>query len=234
LRVKSWNPPAGALDVPRDTVIRLVFDGYPDPDTVGLGGMIITTGVYFHGGRYNVDLVDKAINFRASGTLRAQLGYNVTVRPDLLSLHGCAAVMEQRSFRTGATSAMPPAAPAAPRPLADVLPIFTRSCAGGGCHRAPSEEPGDGCLAAPAAGLSLCDSQARGALVDVPSRQVSRLDLVKRNDSARSYLLRKLLPGDTDDRPAPGALGHRDPPGAPLTTDELHVIASWIDTGANP
>jgi hypothetical protein len=93
---------------------------------------------------------------------------------------------------------------------------------------------GDGCLTAPAAGLSLCDREARGALVDVPSRQVSRLDLVKRNDSARSYLLRKLLPGDTDDRPAPGALGHRDPPGAPLPTDDLRLIARWIDTGANP
>jgi hypothetical protein len=60
------------------------------------------------------------------------------------------------------------------------------------------------------------------------------MDRVKPNDSARSYLLRKLLPGDSDDRPAPGALGHRDPPGAPLTKDQMHVIASWIDTGANP
>ena len=230
----SWTPPAGALDVPRDTVIRLVLDDYPDPDTVGLGGVIITTGVYYHGGTFGVDLIEKAITFRAGGTLRAQLGYNVTVRPGLRSLHGCPAVMEQRSFRTGATSAMPPPAPADPRPLADVLPIFAASCAGGGCHRASPAESGDGCLAAPAAGLSLCDAEARAALVDVTSRQVTSMDLVKRNDSSRSDLLRKLLPGDTDDQPAPGALGHRDPPGAPLTKDQLRKIADWIDTGANP
>ena len=60
---------------------------------------------------------------------------------------------------------------------------------------------------------------------------MSRLSLVAPHDSARSYLLRKLLPGDTPDRPAPTTLGHRDPPDAPLTTDELRTIAKWIDDG---
>ena len=58
-------------------------------------------------------------------------------------------------------------------------------------------------------------------------------DVVAPNDSPRSYLLRKLLPGDTPDMPAPTTLGHRCPPGAPLSRDELHAIAKWIDTGAN-
>jgi hypothetical protein len=230
LHVRSWFPPAGALDVPRDTTVRLVFDDYPDPDTVGLGGVIITTGVYYNGGVYGVDLIEKAITFHGLGSFRPQLGFNITVRPGLRSLHGCEATMAQRSFRTGSAFAMAAPTPPVARPMADVLPIFAASCAGGACHRAADGQ----CLDAPAAGLSLCDSQARGALVHVPSRQVSNLDLVKPNDSARSYLLRKLLPGDTPDRPAPGALGHRDPPGAPLTNDELHVIARWIDSGANP
>jgi hypothetical protein len=237
LRVLSWTPPGGASNVPRDTVIRLVFDGYPDPDTVNLGGVIVTTGVFYNGGTYNVDLIEKTITFRAAIALRGLLGYNITVQPGLLSLHGCPAVMEQRSFRTSGTTSMPPPPPAPVVPFAEVQPIFARSCGGSTCHRAVAQDvqtSPDGCLATPAGGLSLCDRQARAALVDVPSRQVSRLDLVKRNDSARSYLLRKLLPGDTVDRPAPGALGHRDPPGAPLTTDELHAIARWIDAGANP
>jgi hypothetical protein len=234
LRVQSWSLPAGALDVPRDTTVRLVFDDYPDPDTVGLGGVIVTTGVYYNGGTYGVDLIEKAVTFHPIGSFRPQLSFNITVRPGLRSLHGCEAAMAQRSFRTGTAFTSPTPTPPEARPLADVLPIFAQSCSGGACHRAVGGAPGDGCLAAPAAGLSLCDAQARDALVHVPSRQVSQLDLVKPNDSARSYLLRKLLPGDTSQQPAPGTLGHRDPPGAPLTNDELHVIARWIDTGANP
>jgi hypothetical protein len=80
-------------------------------------------------------------------------------------------------------------------------------------------------------GLSLCDADLVDAVLDVPSRQVSRLHLVEPRDAARSYLLRKLLPGDTPDRPAPTTLGHRDPPGEPLSDPDLRAIASWIDTG---
>jgi hypothetical protein len=234
--VLSWTPRGGATNVPRDTVVRLVLNDYPEPDSVDLGGVIVTTGAFYHGGTFGVDLIDKTVTFRAGGTLRAELGYNVTVQPDLLSLHGCPAVMEQRSFYTSATAAMPPPGRAPLVPFAEVQPIFARSCGGATCHRAAAADlqtSPDGCLDAPAAGLSLCDRQARASLVDVPSRQVSRLDRVKPNDSSRSYLLRKLLPGDTPDRPAPGALGHRDPPEAPLTTDELRAIARWIDAGAS-
>lgn len=230
LRVLSWLPFGGSLDVPRDTVIRLALDGYPDPDTIDLGGVIVTTGVFYHGGRYSVDMVEKTISFRATNNLRAQLGYNVTVQPALLSLQGCPAEMAQRSFRTGSTVNGPPPPPPVAVPMAaEVLPLFARTCAGAACHRAD-----DGaCLPAPAGAVSLCDAQAHDALVDVPSRQLSRLDLVEPNDSARSYLLRKLLPGETPDRPAPTTLGHRDPPGAPLSRDELHAIARWIDAGAS-
>jgi hypothetical protein len=236
LRVLQWTPNGGALDVPRDTTIRLVLDDYPDPDTVDLGGFIVTTGVFYHPGVYAVDLLDKTISFRASGTLFPDLGYNLTIRPALQSLHGCPALEERRSFRTSATSAMPPAMPPESVPFAQVQPIFARACAGGACHRAASDGPAglDGCLPTPAAGLSLCDRDAVRALVGVPSRQVSRLHLVEANDSTRSYLLRKLLPGDAADRPAPTALGHRDPPGAPLPPTDLRALASWIDTGANP
>jgi hypothetical protein len=120
--------------------------------------------------------------------------------------------------------------PVAPTPYAAVQPIFAARCAGVGCHRARPED-GGGCLAMPAAGLSLCDAEAVDALVDVPSRQVNQLHLIEPHDSARSYLLRKLLPGDTPDRPAPSALGHRDPPDAPLSIDEQRAVASWIDDG---
>ena len=250
LHVLSWTPVNGALDVPRDTIISLTLDAYPEPHTVGLASVIITTGVFYHPGIFGIDMIDKAITFAAAGNLRPDLGYTITVRPALTSLQGCPAVEEQHLFHTSATTALPPPAPAVAVPFAAVQPIFARTCGGATCHRASladggatdggpadagaSEPMAGGCLSVPAAGLSLCDRDAVTALVGVPSIEVRRLHLVEPNDSARSYLLRKLLPGDTPDRPAPTTLGHRDPPGAPLPVDELRAIARWIDTGANP
>jgi hypothetical protein len=229
MRAVEWTPGANQTNVPRDTLIRVQFAQYPDPDTVDLGGIIVTTGAFYHPGAIRTDLVSKTITYAPAGGLRADLGYNVNVRAGLVSLQGCAAVPEQRSFRTAI--AAPAAAPTtAPTPYTAVQPIFAARCGGAGCHRAAAAD-GGGCLAAPAAGLSLCDAEAVSALVDVPSRQVSRLHLVEPLDSSRSYLLRKLLPGATPDVPAPTTLGHRDPPGTPLTTDELHTVASWIDDG---
>lgn len=232
LRVLQWTPTNGALDVPRDLPVSIRLNDYPDPDTVGTSAFIVTTGVFYHAGDYVTDLVDKTITFTATGNLRASLGYNMTVRTALRSLRGCPAVEDRRQFRTGAMTALPPPTPPVAVPFSTVQPIFAASCAGAACHRAEATD-GDGCLAHPAASLSLCDRDAVRALVDVPSLQVPRLALVRQYDSTRSYLLRKLLPGDTPDRPAPTALGHRDPPGAPLSRDELHAIARWIDAGAS-
>jgi hypothetical protein len=229
MRALQWTPAAGAQDVPRDTTIRIRFGQYPDPDSVDLAGLIVTTGPFYHPGTIRTDLIDKTVTYQPSGGWRPALGYNINVRASLVSLQGCGAVPEQHSFRTA--SAAPAAAAAVPpTPYAAVQPLFATRCAGAACHRATVAD-GGGCLTAPAAGLSLCDAEAVDAMLDVPSRQVSRLSLVAPHDSARSYLLRKLLPGDTPDRPAPTTLGHRDPPDAPLTTDELRTIAKWIDDG---
>jgi hypothetical protein len=230
LQALTWEPKAFAQQVPRDAVIRITFDDYPDPDTVGAADFLLTTGVYWHTGVYGVDLIDKSIWFRAANPLRAELGYTVTVMPPLLSLQGCPTILAQRTFHTASALAMPAEPPAVA--FSDVQPILKRSCGGAGCHRAAPEE-GGACLDAPAAGLSLCDRDAVDALVGVPSRQVSRLQLVEPRKAARSYLLRKLLPAsDGGDGPAPTALGHRDPPGAPLPEADLRTIARWIDVGA--
>jgi len=232
LQAVEWTPRNGQTGVARDTVVRVRFDAYPDPDTVGLGALIVTTGLYYHPGAIGLDLVDKAITYAPASGWRPDLGYDVNVRAALTSLQGCAVVPEQHTFRT--TTAAPSApAPVAPITYADVRPLFAQRCSGAACHRALTND-GGGCLAAPAAGLSLCDAEIVGALLGVPSRQVSRLELVADRDSTRSYLLRKLLPGDRPDEPAPTTLGHRDPPGDPLSTDELHLVARWIDDGLAP
>lgn len=80
-------------------------------------------------------------------------------------------------------------------------------------------------MPAPAGGVSLCSRQAYGNIVGVTSRQVARLAIVAPYDSARSYLLRKLLG-------APPTTGHRGPPGNVISDDELTLIQSWIDVGA--
>jgi len=229
MRVLEWTPRAAETNVPLNEAIRVRFGQYPDPDTADLGGLIVTTGPFYHPGTIRTDLIEKTITYDPAGGWRANLGYNVNLRAGLLSLQGCVAEPTQRSFRTALVASQAAPAPM-PTPYAAVQPIFAARCAGAGCHRATAAD-GGGCLAAPAAGLSLCDADAVDALVDVPSRQVSRLHLVEARDSARSYLLRKLLPGDTPDVPAPTTLGHRDPPGDPLSNEELHVVAQWIDDG---
>jgi hypothetical protein len=230
--VSGWQPNANDEDVPRDLPIRLQLTDYPEPDTVGYDGVVITTGLYYWGGDYAIDLVGKTITFRPSGGLRGGLGYDVHVLPTLRSLRGCAAVKQEISFRTGSGLVPKPPPVPAPATFSDVRKIFARSCAGAACHRA-SDAAGGGCLDAPAGALSLCDRDAVSALVAVPSRQLTRLQLVVPYDAPRSYLLRKLLPGATPDVPAPTALGHRDPPGAPLSEADLRAVASWIDAGAN-
>ncbi|MEP6654191.1 MAG: Ig-like domain-containing protein [Myxococcales bacterium] len=91
----------------------------------------------------------------------------------------------------------------------------------------PSEPASARCLAAPGGGLSLCERDARAALVGVPSRQVSPLVLVASSDSSRSYLLRKLVG-------APPLVGHSGVPSSndDLTQEDKRIIQDWIDRGA--
>jgi hypothetical protein len=225
--VANWSPYENELNVPTDVTVDLTFSDYPDPDTVGEPTMLLTTGVYRVPEVYRVDLARKAIIMSPDGQLNSQLGYTVTVSDGVASLAGCATSFAQRTFTTGQG---PANAPSPPVPaLADVQAIFSTSCAGG-CHADSS----GGCLTSPAAGLSLCAAEARAALVDVPSGQVSSLALVAPLDSARSYLVRKILPATIGGGPIPGTLGQREPPGPPLSPAELETIVAWIDGGALP
>jgi hypothetical protein len=165
---------------------------------------------------------------RPWANLISELGYMVHLHPALQSLGGCPGTETQRQFRTGTTRVAQPEAPSPA--MADVQAIFDTHCAGG-CHA----EPDGSCLPAPLGALSLCATEARGALVDVASRQQSALRLVKAGDASRSYLLRKLLPPAPSGAVAP-AFGHRGQGliGGDVTEDELRLLAAWIDRGALP
>jgi hypothetical protein len=224
--VVGSSPGADSAGAPTDTVVTLDFSDYPDPDTVATTSMLLTTGVFRVPETYRVDLVRKAVTMTPVGRLVALLGYSASVFPDLRSLAGCSASFQVRSFMTAQGAANNPPAPVPS--FSDLQPILDGACAGN-CHADTS----GGCLAAPVSGLSLCASEARDALVNVASREVTGQLLVSPGDSARSYLLRKLL-ATADGGPIATTRGEREPPGDPLTQDQLATIAAWIDGGALP
>jgi hypothetical protein len=244
LQLVDLVPAPDAHDVPGDVTLTLTFSDFPDPDTISTSTVVLFTGFYYHTGRYWVDLVDRRARFRPSGPLTPDLGYTLVIRPGIRSLRGCklepppALAGGTRPaaysfyFQIASEGAAPPADP--PPPAAtyrDVVGIFARHCAGSSCHLdvagGRSADDPSACLAEEAAGgrLSLCAAEAHGNLVGVPSRQIARLVRVAPRDSARSYLLRKLLG-------APPVVGHLGVPNDTLTDDELHALQSWIDTGA--
>jgi hypothetical protein len=223
-----WEPAANSLGAPTDVVVRVTFNDYPDPNTVNSDSLLLTTGFFWIPGVYGVDLPAKTATLRPWRPLSPNLAYTLHLVPGLHSLDGCAAPDTTREFRTGAgpEGASPPPVPA----FADIQALFEARC-GGGCHLDASV-PGGGCLGAPAGGLSLCAAESWDALVGVPARQESALLRVAPGDSARSYLLRKLIPDPPDGGPIPTVLGQREPPGAPLDPAEIEAVAAWIDSGA--
>jgi hypothetical protein len=131
-----------------------------------------------------------------------------------------------------------------PRPVsfADVIGLFARDCSGSGCHvqagdaattgsaggAGPDLSSGIDCPAIPASGLSLCSRDALDQLLGKGAVEVPRLIRVAPHDSARSYLLRKLLG-------APPVIGHQGTPvfGQPgISLEDLHLLEAWIDSGA--
>ncbi|HVV16540.1 MAG TPA: Ig-like domain-containing protein [Polyangia bacterium] len=225
--IVAWSPPSQAESVPTDSPITLTLSDYPDPDTASLASVVVTSGPFRVPEAYRVDLLTRSVRMSPISQLTPGLGYSVTVSPVLRSLAGCSVKRAHAEFTTGGGPAGTPPPPAPT--FADIGPIFPARCAAN-CHA----DPDGGCLAAPAAGVSLCLAEARQALVNVPSREVARLVLVSPFSAARSYLLRKLIPGGPGGGPIPGTLGQREPPGDPLADDQLRAISDWIDGGALP
>ncbi|MFL5305510.1 MAG: Ig-like domain-containing protein [Polyangia bacterium] len=225
--IVAWSPPSQAESVPTDSPITLTFSDYPDPDTVSLGSVVVTSGPYRVPEAYRVDLLTRSVWMSPISLLTPNLGYSITVSPVLKSLAGCSVTRAHAEFTTGGgpTGHAPPPAPT----FADIGPIFPARCASN-CHA----DPDGGCLAAPAAGVSLCLAEARQALVNVPSRELANLVLVSPFSAARSYLMRKLIPSGPDGGPIPGTPGQREPPDEPLSDDQLRAISDWIDGGALP
>ena len=91
--------------------------------------------------------------------------------------------------------------------------IFNASCTS--CHSGSS----------PSQGLNLSEGAAYGNTVNVPSTQVSSLDLVEPGDADNSYLIQKLE--------GTAQSGVRMPNGGPyLSTTLRQLVRDWIEAGA--
>jgi len=236
----ALTPPDGAMDVPPDAEMVYSFTDFPEPDTANSQNFGIFSGAYYYTAHETVDLIGRRIIFKPTSSLPRGLGFTLGMSTRVTSLRGCpiakppagpdgkAADSYYFSFRTVEPNVDVPATPRPPDPatFGQVLDVLAARCAG--CHL-PEPDPGQPgtCSTAPAGGVSLCASEAYASIVGVTSRQVSRLAIVAPRDSARSYLLRKLLG-------APPTTGHRAPPGQEISDEELTVIQTWIEAGAKP
>jgi hypothetical protein len=227
--VVSSVPADGTQGVATDAPISLTFSDFPDPESVGLNTVMLSSGVQTRLGGVQVDLITRSILFQVRNLLSSDLTYLITVLSGVESLTGCFAKADQRSFRTGSGPSDPPV-PRPPVPaFSDILTIFAARCGGGSCHRPTAGDAG--CLANPAQGLSLCDRDAWAALVNADATELAGMKRVLPGDASRSFLMRKIVPGPGDG-PVASTPGHRDPPDAPLDLVDQRAISDWINSGA--
>src|SRR5882757_7871944 len=85
----SSSPEDGAQDLPLDTAIELRFSDFPEPETVDLSSVVLSSGVQTRLGLFRVDLITRSIRFESRNWLWPDLTYLVTITPDLMSMTGC-------------------------------------------------------------------------------------------------------------------------------------------------
>ncbi|RMH64066.1 MAG: hypothetical protein D6677_05885 [Calditrichaeota bacterium] len=90
--------------------------------------------------------------------------------------------------------------------------VFQASCAFSGCHASNTKK----------AGLDLSSANAYNNLVNVTSTQNSALKRVSPNNSADSWLIKKLNGSGTSVMPPAGS----------LSSDKIDMVKAWIDAGA--
>lgn len=104
--------------------------------------------------------------------------------------------------------------------LRDVVPIFERRCALGGCHSPASAQ----------AGLVLTRDVAHQMLVNQPSRLRPSEVRVVPFDAAGSWLMTMVRP----EQEPRGGFSRMPLGSSPLTPNQIATIANWIDRGARP
>lgn len=207
-------PDNGQRDVPVSVVPSLTFAVPLDPATVGPDTLRLWSGGLEPGGTVSWSVVDRTITFLPGATLRARLAYAARLAPDARGIDG--SVPEEPVelvFVTGNADFGRPAAPVAPSFADDIVPLVTSHCAA--CHGGER----------PAAGLPLDTPEALVGTAVHASSEWLGWAVVRAGSPERSYLLYKVTG-------APGLVGSRMPPEAPLMRDEAWALERWIALGA--
>lgn len=101
----------------------------------------------------------------------------------------------------------------------DIQPIFTNSCALGGCHAGGS----------PAMGMNLSAGQAYGMIVDVASVELPSMDRIEPGMPDLSYLVHKIQ----GTQASVGGSGSRMPlTGCCLSQAQIDMVRNWVSQGA--
>lgn len=207
LRVVDQQPAQGG-DHPSGAPIRIVFDGYLDPDLPFRRAAVLRSADVLAAVDVGYDPSGPALVIVPRADMRADLAYEVVLDPAVLQ--GVDGRTLAGEYVLGFTARDAPSIEAEPIVFSrDLAPTFEARC---GCH---GPEP----LAFP----QLIPS----ALIDVPSPADPDLVLVDPGDPLRSVLLLKLLP----DYPQVRGLA-MPPDGPPLSGETLRRLVSWIEAGA--
>ncbi len=201
----STQPEAGAVH-PADAPLRVVFDHYLEPNLGLDASATLGSGAATFAARITYDPVARALLVVPLVTLRADLGYTLTVHAD--AIRGYAgetlAADVTLGFRAGRA-----AAPRTALPPVDfdreLRPVLEAKC---DCH---GPEP---------AVYPPLDPES---LVGQPSQRQPDRTLVQPGRALHSYLVQRVLPD------YPGVRGLPMPLDAPLSDDELRALVSWVE-----
>lgn len=200
--------------MPVSVVPSLTFEVPLDPATFGPGSFRLASGELVPGGTASYSVVDRTIAFTPGVNLRARLAYAAQLEGGVRGIDGSAPVEPvEVVFVTGSDDLGRLPSPPDPGFDEDVLPLVASRCAT--CHGAER----------PAGGLPLATAEDLLETVSRASGEWIGWTIVVAGSPERSYLLYKV----TD---APGLVGRRMPPEAPLMRDEAATLERWIVLGA--
>ncbi len=247
VQITTSPAPDGNGLVPRNAVIQIVLDDYPDPDTAHFGPIQLRSGANTFDIAVTVDLVDKTIVVTPRSLLAPNGSYVMTVAAGVAALDGRVVTADATaainvSLDDG-TSTPPPATPTWTQDIAPILGTCAPAC------HSPIGAAGDKRTPTRLLDLTGDPTNPTYGLINVPAQGElgwpEPLLRVSPGDSARSALLRKLIGGDplsdSHDPPYPDLRvdGRRMPIALdetqslpPLNTNTLRLIQRWIDGGA--
>ena len=191
----SSTPLDGASGVPTDAPISLDISDFPDPDSVRLDTVLLSSGVYTRLGGFVVDFITRSIQFTPRNPLQADLTYRGDgAAGRSASLTGCTAKSDQRSFQHRRWSGGSAGARARRAGLG------ARSCRSSPRAAAAATATGPSPTTAAASTRRRrgcrCATATPTPRWSTPMRPSSPgMKRVQPGDASRSYLIRKIVPG---------------------------------------